>query len=277
MPARRSAGRWPGRCPVPSNSSARCSRWKTPNSLCAYCMSNPTPLSRTNRMARPASSPAQPISIRAGSRIRLYLMALSMRLVSTCLSRTASPMTVGRAAICQTIARPLVAISSARMTSCTSSSRSIDDADDLGPAHAGEGQQVVDQLAHLLARVGDRLQVMPGLLRQLAVGRPLQHLDVAVDVPQRRAQIVRHRVAEGFQFLVDIASSAACGVSSRWISFCSARARSASARSCRAPRKHALQVPADRGRSWRCTTPRFRPSGARGELVVGDLAFAGRG
>src|SRR2546430_4490313 len=33
--------------PVPSNSDAECSRWNTPNSLSAYFMSNPAPLSRT--------------------------------------------------------------------------------------------------------------------------------------------------------------------------------------------------------------------------------------
>ena len=40
----------------------------------------------------------------------------------------------------------------------------------VGPAHAGKGQQVVDQAPHLDARVADGLQVMRGLVRQLSVG-----------------------------------------------------------------------------------------------------------
>src|SRR2546426_3690014 len=35
--------------PVPSNSAAECRRWNTPNSLSAYFMSKPAPLSRTDR------------------------------------------------------------------------------------------------------------------------------------------------------------------------------------------------------------------------------------
>src|SRR6202000_551357 len=33
--------------PLPGNSEARCRRWNTPNSLPAYCMSKPAPLSLT--------------------------------------------------------------------------------------------------------------------------------------------------------------------------------------------------------------------------------------
>src|SRR5680860_334869 len=54
--------------PVPSNSFAECSRWNTLKSLSAYLMSKPAPLSRTNRISCPFSSPALPTSISAGSR-----------------------------------------------------------------------------------------------------------------------------------------------------------------------------------------------------------------
>ena len=46
-------------------SSIRCSRWKTPNSLSTYSMSKPTPLSRTKKIDLPIRRGRQPISMRA--------------------------------------------------------------------------------------------------------------------------------------------------------------------------------------------------------------------
>src|SRR2546429_425263 len=42
--------------PVPSKSAAECSRWNTPNSLSAYFMSKPAPLSRTMKARPPFAS-----------------------------------------------------------------------------------------------------------------------------------------------------------------------------------------------------------------------------
>src|SRR6185436_19564782 len=77
--------------PVPSNWSARCSRWKTPKSLPAWAMSKPTPLSRTHTSTLPCASSLEPTSMRAGPRLRVYLTALPSRLDHTCFSIAASP------------------------------------------------------------------------------------------------------------------------------------------------------------------------------------------
>ena len=73
-------------------------------------------------------------------------------------------------------------------------------------------QQVVNKLAHLHARVRDGLQITLRFLRKLAVGGPVQHLHVAVDVPQRRAQVVGDGVGERFQFLVGLRELAGADV-----------------------------------------------------------------
>ncbi len=57
-------------------------------------------------------------------------------------------------------------------------------------AHAGEYQQVVDQLSHLLRRVRDGLEIALGFVVQRLAGRLRQERGVAVDVPERRAQVV---------------------------------------------------------------------------------------
>src|SRR6185437_14778531 len=131
--------------PVPSNSSTLCSRWNTPNSLCAYRMSKPAPLSRTKNIRRPPSTPATPISISASSRPLVYLIALSMRFANTCRSIAKSPIT-GRELQpphhlldhCAEIHRRLVHF--------------------LG-AHSRKGQEVGDQLAHLDGGGADGFEV----------------------------------------------------------------------------------------------------------------------
>src|SRR5260221_169313 len=57
--------------PVPSNSSP-CSRWKTPNSLPAYFMSKPTPLSRTKKTSSSAPR-SHPTSTRGSGARALYV------------------------------------------------------------------------------------------------------------------------------------------------------------------------------------------------------------
>ncbi len=73
---------------------------------------------------------------------------------------------------------------------------------DLSTAHAGEGQQVVDQYPHLAGRVRDDLQVVLALLILHLLAPLVEQLHEAGDVPERGAQIVRHGIAEGFQFLI---------------------------------------------------------------------------
>ena len=149
---------------------------------------------------------------------------------------------------------------------------------DLGPAHAGERQQVVDELAHLLTRVGDGLQVVRRLVRQLTVGGPLQHLDVAVDVPQRRAQIVRHGIAEGFQFLVDDGQFRGVRGVALTLDLVLPHRVLEAFQLGHVPRRgeHALQTPAAVVEGGRVVRHHGFPAvdGARGELVVRDLPSA---
>src|ERR1039457_7557034 len=56
-------------------------------------------------------------------------------------------------------------------------------------------------MTHLNARVRDRLQVMPRLVRQLARSNlPREQLDVTLNVSERGPQIMRHRIREGPEF-----------------------------------------------------------------------------
>src|SRR5690606_24089847 len=66
--------------PVPGYSLALCRRWNTPNSLPAYSMSKPTPLSRIVKWWPPSATGWQPTSITAGLLCDEYLTALPSRL-----------------------------------------------------------------------------------------------------------------------------------------------------------------------------------------------------
>ncbi len=67
---------------------------------------------------------------------------------------------------------------------------------ELAARHLGKIQQVLDQLAHALRRGADASEVAARLLGHL-LGKVLeQRLAEAVDRAQRRAQVVRHRIAE---------------------------------------------------------------------------------
>src|SRR5205823_3753102 len=87
--------------------------------------------------------------------------------------------------------------------------RSIDDpldADPLGAqglaAKPGEGEQVVDQVAHVLAAVLDPLQVTARLVRY-GIGIVFeQDRGKAADRPQRCSQVVRDRVRKSLELAV---------------------------------------------------------------------------
>ncbi|EWS65270.1 hypothetical protein Y695_01484 [Hydrogenophaga sp. T4] len=68
--------------------------------------------------------------------------------------------------------------------------------------HPREGQQVVDQHAHAAGRSGNRFDVPQVVLIEHRRSALLEQRQIAVDVAQRRAQIVRDRVGKGLQLLV---------------------------------------------------------------------------
>jgi hypothetical protein len=73
---------------------------------------------------------------------------------------------------------------------------------ETGTTHPGEGQQIVDQASHTLGRLGDRFHVRTGAMVERSAGALLEECRKADDVTQRRAQIVRHRIAEGLELAV---------------------------------------------------------------------------
>ena len=70
-------------------------------------------------------------------------------------------------------------------------------------AHPGKRQQIVNQHSHLPAGIRNGLHIVPALVRKLATGLAREHVHVALHMPQRRAQIVRCRIAERVQFLIE--------------------------------------------------------------------------
>ena len=65
-------------------------------------------------------------------------------------------------------------------------------------------QQVVDQQRHAPRRIADDLQVMPGLLVRAFAQVAVELVGEAGDMAQRRAQVVRDRIAERLQLAVDL-------------------------------------------------------------------------
>src|SRR5439155_1706118 len=76
--------------PVPSNSAAECSRWNAPNSLSAYFMSKPAPLSRTMNARSPFPS-TDPNSTRGCACLAVYFQLFRSRFSRTTRSRRESP------------------------------------------------------------------------------------------------------------------------------------------------------------------------------------------
>src|SRR5215217_2141653 len=68
--------------------------------------------------------------------------------------------------------------------------------------HAGELEQVVDQLLHPLGAVDGERDVAVGALVELALVAPLEHLGEARDLAQRLLQVVRGDVRELLELLV---------------------------------------------------------------------------
>jgi len=64
-------------------------------------------------------------------------------------------------------------------------------------------QQIVNKVSHVRDRLENLAEIAPRPLRKLLGALLLQDARVAVDVPQRRAQVVRDRLAERFEFLVE--------------------------------------------------------------------------
>ncbi len=73
---------------------------------------------------------------------------------------------------------------------------------DLRPLHAREGEEVVDQLVHSLRRGANAPEVLSPLGVELVGAVFEQSLAESVDAPERRAQVVGHRVAERLELLV---------------------------------------------------------------------------
>ncbi len=73
----------------------------------------------------------------------------------------------------------------------------------LAPVHPGEGEQVVDQLAHPGDPVADAAQMRERALSELTAGLLDQRLAEAVDRPQRGLEIVGHRVGERLELGVE--------------------------------------------------------------------------
>ena len=68
------------------------------------------------------------------------------------------------------------------------------------PAAARKGEQRIDQRAHLLRGRADDSQIFFAAGVETLAKTLLQHFYKAVDVPERRAQIVRNRIAERIEF-----------------------------------------------------------------------------
>ena len=73
---------------------------------------------------------------------------------------------------------------------------------EFGPAHPGKGQEIIDELAHLAGRVGNGLEVAPGLGVQVGAEVFAEEIDEAVGVAERRPEVMGDGVAEGLQFVV---------------------------------------------------------------------------
>ena len=66
----------------------------------------------------------------------------------------------------------------------------------------GKPQQIIDQPGHLANRLGDLIQIAFWFTRQGFREAPGQQVHITGDMPERRAQVVRNGITEGFQFLV---------------------------------------------------------------------------
>src|SRR5581483_11240515 len=73
----------------------------------------------------------------------------------------------------------------------------------LGPGNPRQLQQVVDQIAHALGALADAVEVALCIGVELVAGILDERLAESVDGAKRGTEVVRNRIAEAFQFLVD--------------------------------------------------------------------------
>ena len=139
--------------------------------------------------------------MRAGSRLPVNFQALPSRFSNAIATSRASPSATSPSATTKS--------TRGRAThAATGADRARDGADVDGRAlefAAGDLRQlqhVVDQLRHLLCRFADIGEILLAVVVELVAVILQQRQAEAVDAAQRRAQIVRHRIAEGFELLV---------------------------------------------------------------------------
>ncbi len=195
--------------PVPAKSLALCRRWNTPNSLPAYAMSKPAPLSRTVNRWPPSALRSCPTSMVATSRRALYLTALPSRFSHTWRIMFSSATSMGSGAMRQSM----------RRSGWSACALAVQHGAGLGhqrlhvhrlqahraAAQARIHQQVVDQRRHAAGGTADHVQVMAALL----VGVLAQVAAPACRRSRRCGAAARagrgdDRVAEGLQFAVDV-------------------------------------------------------------------------
>jgi len=135
----------------------------------------PTPLSRTKMTSSSLPSSLKPISIRAGSRGRVYLTALDSKFTNTWLSNAGSPCALGNGSRFHTMLRPFTSECRLRIDSAGPEPPNPPPWFAFLPTDPGEGQQVIDELAHLFHRIRDPAQSKLPLLVQFLTGQLAQY------------------------------------------------------------------------------------------------------
>ena len=198
----RSAERWPGRCRCPSKSSAGCNRWKTPKSLSAYCMSNPTPLSRTNTVGV-AVAGVDAADLDRGLRARAReLDGVGHQVHEREAQHGAVGVNLGKGTDGPGDVAPLGLRAHLFQDLLDERVQAHRRRARLGPADSREGQQIVDESAHALGRFQDQRHVPPALVVEPPGGALLEQLGIAGHVPEGRPQVVGDRIGERLQLLV---------------------------------------------------------------------------
>ena len=132
----------------------------------------------------------------------MYFTALDRRFKKTCLSSDASPAIGGNSPTVQRTSRPF-AVALHLGDRLAGERREIHQGGpELLAAEAREGQQLVDQVPHLPHGVLDRREIVAPLFVQARPDVAPEKPRESVDVPERRAKIMRDRVGEGLQLLV---------------------------------------------------------------------------
>ena len=188
--------------PVPGNSRSACSRWNGANSFSTYFMSKPAPLSRTMKRRGRGSGTATN-SIRALAVFDVNFQALPSRFSRTMRASDGSQ----RACRLSSIIHVTLRVGLRSLRSATDLARDLERSTsialNLRARETRQLQQIVDQPAHALGRVAHaRQMILSGFVEPIA---PVlaQRLREAVDAAQRRAQVVRHGIAERLELAVE--------------------------------------------------------------------------